>query len=251
MLTGKFLGDQRKLHLCWADVRICLPLQPIPKRCVNAQLGRGRVQYPAVWGSDDRDLATIGHRIFKAEVQQKRQFDITPRKLAWAVPHKLDPPSLRHIGKQTRNLAATNALVLPAGTKCDAEKANPCVGAGDAFGNQRHFWRSGNAFKRNQLHPIADRPNRADKIMANTRGDQRCKIKSIGQMCILLRGLENGAVMVNILEPGMMVRHPQQPDWGLGQVQSSIGHRVTVNFEHAGKVVIDLRQVELMPDFSH
>jgi hypothetical protein len=57
--------------------------------------------------------------------------------------------------------------------------------------------------------------------------------------------------MVNILEPGMMVRHPQQPDWGLGQVQSSIGHRVTVNFEHAGKVVIDLRQVELTPDFSH
>ena len=87
--------------------------------------------------------------------------------------------------------------------------------------------------------------------MANTRGDQRYKIKSIGQMCILLRWLENGAVMVNILEPGMMVRHPQQPDWGLGQVQSSIGHRVTVNFEHAGKVVIDLRQVELTPDFSH
>lgn len=57
--------------------------------------------------------------------------------------------------------------------------------------------------------------------------------------------------MVNTLEPGMMVRHPTQPDWGLGQVQSSIGTRVTVNFEHAGKVVIDLRQVELRPDFSY
>ena len=54
-----------------------------------------------------------------------------------------------------------------------------------------------------------------------------------------------------LLEPGMIVRHPQEPDWGLGQVQSSIGNRVTVNFEHAGKVVIDLRQVELRPDFSH
>ncbi|MDP4891535.1 DUF3553 domain-containing protein [Cypionkella sp.] len=57
--------------------------------------------------------------------------------------------------------------------------------------------------------------------------------------------------MSNLLEPGMMVRHPQQPDWGLGQVQSSIGNRVTVNFEHAGKVVIDLRQIALQPDFSH
>lgn len=57
--------------------------------------------------------------------------------------------------------------------------------------------------------------------------------------------------MSNLLEPGMMVRHPQQPDWGLGQVQSSIGNRVTVNFEHAGKVVIDLRQIALQPDLSH
>jgi hypothetical protein len=56
--------------------------------------------------------------------------------------------------------------------------------------------------------------------------------------------------MLSLLEPGMMVRHPQQPDWGLGQVQSNINGRVTVNFEHAGKVVIDSRQVTLVPDFS-
>ncbi|MDB5658002.1 MAG: hypothetical protein JWS10_617 [Cypionkella sp.] len=57
--------------------------------------------------------------------------------------------------------------------------------------------------------------------------------------------------MAALLEPGMLVRHPERPDWGLGQVQSSIGNRVTVNFEHAGKVVIDLSQVKLTPDFSH
>jgi hypothetical protein len=51
--------------------------------------------------------------------------------------------------------------------------------------------------------------------------------------------------MHNLLEPGMFVRHPGQPDWGLGQVQSNVGGRVTVNFEHQGKVVIDSRQVEL------
>ena len=48
-----------------------------------------------------------------------------------------------------------------------------------------------------------------------------------------------------MLTPGALVRHPQQPDWGLGQVQSAIGHRVTVNFEHQGKVVLDSRHVRL------
>lgn len=43
----------------------------------------------------------------------------------------------------------------------------------------------------------------------------------------------------------MLVRHPQEPDWGLGQVQSNIGGRITVNFEHRGKVVIDGRHVDL------
>jgi hypothetical protein len=56
--------------------------------------------------------------------------------------------------------------------------------------------------------------------------------------------------MAALLEPGMLVRHPAQPDWGLGQVQSNIGNRVTVNFEHAGKQVIDLNQIDLIPVFG-
>lgn len=46
-------------------------------------------------------------------------------------------------------------------------------------------------------------------------------------------------------EPGQYVRHPQRPDWGLGQVQSAIGNRVTVNFEHACKVLVDTDRVIL------
>ena len=53
-----------------------------------------------------------------------------------------------------------------------------------------------------------------------------------------------------ILEPGMLVRHPGQPDWGIGQVQSNIGGRITANFEHAGKVVIDGRHIELEAVFN-
>ncbi|MGL6210925.1 MAG: DUF3553 domain-containing protein [Paracoccaceae bacterium] len=56
--------------------------------------------------------------------------------------------------------------------------------------------------------------------------------------------------MRSLLEPGMLVRHPLQPEWGLGQVQSNIGGRVTVNFEHAGKVVIDSAVIDLAPDFG-
>ncbi len=46
-------------------------------------------------------------------------------------------------------------------------------------------------------------------------------------------------------EPGAWVRHPHQPAWGLGQVQSAIGPRVTVMFENAGKVVINTSSVLL------
>jgi len=49
----------------------------------------------------------------------------------------------------------------------------------------------------------------------------------------------------SMLEPGQFVRHPGQPDWGLGQVQSVDGARVTVNFEHAGKLLINARAVAL------
>lgn len=50
---------------------------------------------------------------------------------------------------------------------------------------------------------------------------------------------------MDLLEVGALVRHPEQPDWGLGQVQSIIADRVTVNFEHVGKQVIDRRVVTL------
>lgn len=52
--------------------------------------------------------------------------------------------------------------------------------------------------------------------------------------------------MNQILEPGMFVRHPNASEWGIGQVQSRIGDRITVNFENAGKQVIDGSRIELV-----
>jgi Protein of unknown function (DUF3553) len=45
--------------------------------------------------------------------------------------------------------------------------------------------------------------------------------------------------MSSQLVPGILVRHPDRPEWGIGQVQSVIGNRITVNFENAGKLLIN------------
>ncbi len=51
--------------------------------------------------------------------------------------------------------------------------------------------------------------------------------------------------MFSELVPGMLVRHPEREDWGIGQVQSVDGNRVTVNFEHAGKHLINTAVITL------
>ena len=45
-------------------------------------------------------------------------------------------------------------------------------------------------------------------------------------------------------EPGIML-NPSNIDWGIGQVQSIIGNKVTVNFENFGKRVINIENVNL------
>ncbi len=53
--------------------------------------------------------------------------------------------------------------------------------------------------------------------------------------------------MTDRFAPGDLVRLPKRPDWGSGQVQSAIGNRITVNFEHAGKQLINIAVVDLVP----
>ena len=51
--------------------------------------------------------------------------------------------------------------------------------------------------------------------------------------------------MTVFLEPGAYVRHPDRPDWGIGQIQTVVGQRVTVNFENAGKQLINTAVIAL------
>mgnify|MGYP003120002590 CR=1 FL=1 len=53
-----------------------------------------------------------------------------------------------------------------------------------------------------------------------------------------------------ILAPGMFVRHPDHPEWGVGQVQSNAGGKITVNFPDQGKLVIDGARISLIPVFD-
>ena len=46
-------------------------------------------------------------------------------------------------------------------------------------------------------------------------------------------------------EPGDYVKNPDNNDWGIGQVQSIIGNKVTVNFENRGKRVINVDNIKL------
>ena len=51
--------------------------------------------------------------------------------------------------------------------------------------------------------------------------------------------------MILDYEPGDKVTNPSNKEWGIGQVQSIINDKVTVNFEHAGKKVINAKNIEL------
>jgi hypothetical protein len=51
--------------------------------------------------------------------------------------------------------------------------------------------------------------------------------------------------MILDYEPGDKVTNPDNKDWGIGQVQSIIKGKVTVNFENVGKKVINSEIIKL------
>ena len=51
--------------------------------------------------------------------------------------------------------------------------------------------------------------------------------------------------MILDYEPGDRVINPNNIDWGIGQVQSIIDFKVTINFENAGKKVINAKEIKI------
>jgi hypothetical protein len=46
-------------------------------------------------------------------------------------------------------------------------------------------------------------------------------------------------------EPGDFVINPKNKSWGIGQIQSVIKNKVTVNFENVGKLVVNSKETIL------
>ena len=51
--------------------------------------------------------------------------------------------------------------------------------------------------------------------------------------------------MIYDFEPCDKVFNTHNKDWGIGQVQSNIKDKITVNFENVGKKVINAENIEL------
>ena len=51
--------------------------------------------------------------------------------------------------------------------------------------------------------------------------------------------------MILDFEPGDKVINPNNNEWGIGQVQSIINEKITVNFENVGKKVINSNNIKL------
>ena len=51
--------------------------------------------------------------------------------------------------------------------------------------------------------------------------------------------------MILNFEPGDKAFNPNNKNWGIGQVQSIINEKVTVNFQNVGKKVINIKNIEL------
>ena len=102
-----------------------------------------------------------------------------------------------------------------------------------------------------KLKPVVDGPDGRYQIVTNTAadegGDVGAALHSLGptfERC-------NVSELNSILAPGMRVEHPDHPEWGIGQVQSNIGGKITVNFPNEGKLVLDGARVSLIPIFDH
>ena len=51
--------------------------------------------------------------------------------------------------------------------------------------------------------------------------------------------------MILDFEPGDKVFNPSNKEWGIGQVQSIINEKITINFENVGKIVIISNNMQL------
>ncbi len=99
-----------------------------------------------------------------------------------------------------------------------------------------------------EFEGAGQRAEGARKVVAEAGAEgsaegQRVEARNKGHLADFASG--TGDKFMTEFEPGQFVRNPARPDWGLGQVQSVVDARVTVNFENIGKILINTVNVVL------
>ena len=52
-------------------------------------------------------------------------------------------------------------------------------------------------------------------------------------------------IYISDLTPGTFVINVKEEEWGIGQVQSAINNKITINFENVGKKTINVSKINL------
>lgn len=186
---------------------------------------------------------------FGAKDGKENGAQIGARDAAFDKPIACDAAIVKAIAKNRTNFKLGDGLIFARKAKGDTEKPNTRGGIIDTTRDEINFGAGGVSRHGDQLKTVMDCTNRAYEVMAYARPYQRREIciKVTHTKGLVLKGKTGMDDLNAFLEPGMLVRNPERPEWGIGQVQSNIGGKLTVNFREEGKVVINSSRVMLMP----
>jgi len=215
------------------------PGQAGPEIGIGGDAGIARPQRPAGIAPHGQGAAA-GQGAFGTQDRQKGQPRLGAGDVAAGLPVDAQPAVAGHVGQDRAQLGLGHVLIGGGGAEGDAKEPQPRLGGGHRALDKLQLGAAGTGHLQ-QLDPVADRPQRVDKVVADARAE---KGQKVGHRRPERVGMDN---LNDFLEPGMLVRHPDRPDWGTGQVQSNIGGKVTVMFPDEGKVVIDGTRVALEP----
>ena len=96
-----------------------------------------------------------------------------------SLPVDLQPPALVRSRQRCRATLGARSPVRACGrAEGHAEEPDAGIRIFDAFGDQRHLGAVAQARHRHQLDPVADRAERADKVMADARADKRRQVEA-------------------------------------------------------------------------
>lgn len=211
-------------------------IETAPERGIGGDPWLGRGDRPA---GLHHDRSAKRHGAFGAEQPEEGQPRLDPGYGTDGLPVDRQPRFARYTRQDRPDFGFGDLVPRRGGAEGDPEEAQPGLRGIDRGFHELKL-RSAGAGKLHQLDPVADCAQRVDKVMADARAE---KGEQVGHRYLREADMEN---LNAFLEPGMLVRHPERPDWGTGQVQSNIGGKVTVMFPDEGKVVIDGERVVLV-----